>query len=92
MCVSCKRKTVSIVNLNSHQSCQRRANQRPCLARDKVSDWLDARHSTFVRLGVKEPLVTNFFFFCNRWRQEHVSSGVRHLKSKAGRKVGFLLP
>ncbi|GFX70702.1 hypothetical protein TNCV_1032301 [Trichonephila clavipes] len=31
------------VKLNSHQSCQRRANQRSYLARDEVSDWLDAR-------------------------------------------------
>ncbi|GFV82833.1 hypothetical protein TNCV_4148011 [Trichonephila clavipes] len=31
------------LKLHSHQGCQRRANQRLHLARDEVSDWLDAR-------------------------------------------------
>ncbi|GFX84375.1 hypothetical protein TNCV_4134851 [Trichonephila clavipes] len=38
------------LKLNSHQGCHRRANQRLHLGRNEVSDWLDARHSTFVRL------------------------------------------
>ncbi|GFW61429.1 hypothetical protein TNCV_346771 [Trichonephila clavipes] len=37
-------------------SVKRLANQRLHLGRNEVSDWLDARHSTFVRLGVNEPL------------------------------------
>ncbi|GFV51827.1 hypothetical protein TNCV_1321831 [Trichonephila clavipes] len=48
--------TEDLFKLNSHQGCQRRANQRLHLGRNEVSDWLDARHSTFVRLGVNEPL------------------------------------
>ncbi|GFW00048.1 hypothetical protein TNCV_3568381 [Trichonephila clavipes] len=34
------------LKLHSHQSCQRRANQRLHLGRDEVSDWLDAQSST----------------------------------------------
>ncbi|GFU68453.1 hypothetical protein TNCV_3869451 [Trichonephila clavipes] len=40
----------------SASSIKRLANQRLHLGRNEVSDWLDARHSTFVRLGVNEPL------------------------------------
>ncbi|GFU86278.1 uncharacterized protein TNCV_369341 [Trichonephila clavipes] len=39
----------------SASSVRRLANQRLHLGRNEVSDWLDARHSTFVRLGGKEP-------------------------------------
>ncbi|GFW03274.1 hypothetical protein TNCV_463881 [Trichonephila clavipes] len=39
----------------SASSVKRLANQRLHLGRNEVSDWLDARHSTFVRLGVNEP-------------------------------------
>ncbi|GFX57348.1 nibrin [Trichonephila clavipes] len=38
----------------SASSVNRLANQRLQLGRDEVSDWLDARPSTFVRLGVNE--------------------------------------
>ncbi|GFV14713.1 hypothetical protein TNCV_2586861 [Trichonephila clavipes] len=34
---------------------QRRANQRLHFGLNEVSDWLDAKHSTFVRLCVNEP-------------------------------------
>ncbi|GFW62941.1 c2H2-type domain-containing protein [Trichonephila clavipes] len=40
----------------SASSVKRLANPRLHLGRNEVSDWLDARHSTFVRLGVNEPL------------------------------------
>ncbi|GFX48903.1 HTH_38 domain-containing protein [Trichonephila clavipes] len=39
----------------SASSVKRLANQRLHLGRNEVSDSLDARHSTFVRLGVNEP-------------------------------------
>ncbi|GFT33089.1 hypothetical protein TNCV_4368101 [Trichonephila clavipes] len=38
----------------SASSVKRLANQRLHLGRNEVSDWLDARHSTFVRPGVNE--------------------------------------
>ncbi|GFX83776.1 ion transport peptide-like [Trichonephila clavipes] len=40
----------------SASSVKRLANQRLHLGRNEVSDWLDARHSTFVRLGVNKHL------------------------------------
>ncbi|GFS90283.1 uncharacterized protein TNCV_508921 [Trichonephila clavipes] len=37
-------------------SVKRLANQRLHLGRNEVSDWLDARHSTFVRLVAQQPV------------------------------------
>ncbi|GFX75283.1 hypothetical protein TNCV_3043051 [Trichonephila clavipes] len=39
----------------SASSVKRLANQRLHLGRNEASDWLDARNSTFVRIGVNEP-------------------------------------
>ncbi|GFS63263.1 hypothetical protein TNCV_1496691 [Trichonephila clavipes] len=56
----------------SASSVKRLASQRLHLGRNEVSDWLDARHSTFVRLGVNEPKY--FWKYCDERVNEIVSA------------------
>ncbi|GFU34718.1 hypothetical protein TNCV_1994241 [Trichonephila clavipes] len=77
----------------SASSVKRLANQRLHLGRNEVSDWLDARHSTFVRLGVNEPLVLQLKYKRQLFRRLFVATHALHVlgeRKKQDLRVLFL--